>query len=289
MPPGSGARRRRTLRFFTIAAAIVLAAAVPPPAAPEYSAGEKAFIWLRTKRYEREYRRVMERGALLDLALARLKAGPAVWEDDFPAFQRERLERFIAGLPGAPKGDTICFGDSLLDLTRDRLGSVRPGLNFSVSGSWAHHMARMAEEMRTPLLRQGIYGSVRHVIVGSLGGNPLLTRQPVDLTIERSIDALKTMRRLYPGARFIVFGIPPTVSLYANLNAPAFELAIMNWVRGDRDAVFLPLQRRFAGKFGLYPRGIMSSDGVHFSREGAREFDRLLKKAKLVPPGTIVD
>ncbi len=266
-----------------------MAAAAPLAAETGYSPEEKALIWLRTKMYEREYRRIMERGALLDLALSRLKGGPVAWNDDFPAFQRERLAGFISDLPGAQKDDTICFGDSLLDLTRDRLSSVRPGLNFSVSGSWAHHMARMAAEMRSPLARKGIYDRVRFVIVGSLGGNPLLTRQPVDLTIERSLDALKAMRRLYPDARFIVFGIPPTVSLYANLNAPAFEQAILNWVRGDRDAVFLPLQRRFAGRLGLFPRGVMSSDGVHFSRKGAREFDRLLKKAKLVPPGTIVD
>lgn len=270
-------------------AVTAMAVAAPLAAASGYSPDEKALIWLRTKLYEWEYRRIMEKGALLDLALSHLKACPVAWNDDFPAFQRERLAGFISDLPGAPKDDMICFGDSLLDLTRDRLGSVRPGLNFSVSGSWAHHMARIAAEMRSPLVREGIYGRVRYVIVGSLGGNPLLMRQPVDITIKRSIEALDSIRRLYPGARIIVFGIPPTVSLYVNLNAPDFEAALWRWVRGDRDAVFLPLQRRFAGRFGLFPRGVMSTDGVHFSRKGAREFDRLLRKGKLVPSGTIVD
>lgn len=281
--------QRRAAHFLAVAVAAALVVAGSHAAAAEYSAGEKALIWLRTKMYERAYRRIMEKGAIIDTVLSRRKADPAVWENDLPLSQRQRLERFTADIPAAPGEDTICFGDSLLDLTRERLRSVDSRLNFSVSGSWAHHMARMAAVMRPALVRAGIYGSIKYVIVGSLGGNPLLTRQPLDVTIKRSIEALDAMRRLYPDTRIIVFGIPPTVSLHVNLNAPAFEAALWRWVRGDRDAVFLPLQRRFAGRFGLFPKGIMSADGVHFSRKGAREFDRLLEKGKRARQGTIVD
>ncbi|HOT46163.1 MAG TPA: hypothetical protein PLM53_15740 [Spirochaetota bacterium] len=272
----------------TAAAMAVLAMAPPVLRAEGISAGDRALIWIKTKMYERQYRRNMRNSAVLDAVLSRMKPDPGLWNKESPA-HRERLSRYIGDLRDAPRGDTIAFGDSLLDLTRTKLHSVPDRLNFSISGSWAHHMARMAADMRPALERAGIINSVRYVVVGSLGGNPLLMRQPADVTITHSLAALDAVRRLYPSARIIVFGIPPTVSTYVNITAVSFEAALYRWVRADRDAVLLPLQRKFAGWLGLYPKAVMSVDGVHFSGQGSLEFDRLIENGKRAPAGSIVD
>ncbi|TFH40445.1 MAG: hypothetical protein E4G96_07500 [Chrysiogenales bacterium] len=283
-----GALKRHVVKNVMIAMAPVLLITGSPLTAADYSAGEEALIWLQTKMHEREYRKNMRKGVVLDAVLSRVKADPEIWTNENPTHP-ERLAQFTLNLRNAPKSDTIAFGDSLLDLTRKRLNAVHPGLNFSTSGSWAHHMARMAADVRPALKRAGIYGSIKYVIVGSLGGNPLLMRQPVDVTIAHSLEALDAIRRLYPAARIIVFGIPPTVSMYVNLNAPAFEAALYRWVLADRDAVMLPLQRQFAGMLGLFPKAIMSVDGVHFSRQGTVTFDQLLEKGKRARSKAIVD
>ncbi len=282
----TGGRNFRNMTVIAVTAVLLMAGPAFP--ADEYSPGEDALIWISTKMYEREYRRNMRNATVLDIVLARINVGPEYWTRGIPV-HREYLARFTANLRNAPKGDTIAFGDSLLDLTRKKLRSVPDSLNFSICGSWANHMAQMASEMRPPLERAGIYRSVRFVIVGSLGGNPLLMRQPVDLTVKHSLAALDAIRRLYPSARIIVFGIPPTVSLYVNSNSIAYETALYRWVLADRDAVLLPLQRRFAGWLGLYPKAVMSVDGVHFSGRGTVEFDRLLEKGKRAPAKSIVD
>ena len=244
--------------------------------------------WLESKFYERRYRENIKLAYGVDILLSIKKPDPNAWKMDHPSHQK-RLAGFIAGINSAPRSDTIAFGDSLLDMPRASLSSIPSSLNFAVSGSWAHHMAKMAADIRPVLSRTDRYASIRYVVVGSLGGNPFLQRQPLDVTVSESLNALNRIRSLYPRARIIVFGIPPTVSTYVNLNAIQFEASLYQWVVSDRDAVFLPLQRRFAGRFGLYPRALMSVDGVHFSPKGAEEFDTLIRKAKTAPVHAIVD
>ena len=269
-------------------AAVLALTSTVPLRAEEPGLMERALIWLQTKRYEKEYRENMKKSFLLDLYLSRNGRDTGLWNREIPTYRR-RLAEFTASLGRAPAGDTIAFGDSLLDLTRKKLHAVPAAMNFAISGSWAHHMARMASDIRPLLERADIYPSIKYVVVGSLGGNPLLMRQPVERTIEKSMDALDAIRRLYPDARIIVFGIPPTISMYVNTNAPAFEAALYRWVFADRDAVMLPLQRQFAGSLGLFPKAVMSVDGVHFSAQGASEFDRLIEKAKRARAKSIID
>lgn len=244
--------------------------------------------WLESKFYERRYRENIKTAYGVDILLSTKKPDPNAWKIDHPSHQK-RLGGFIADIASAPRSDTIAFGDSLLDMPRASFSSIPSSLNFAVSGSWAHHMAKMAADIRPVLERTGRYESIRYVVVGSLGGNPFLQRQPLDVTVRESLNALNRIRTLYPRARIIVFGIPPTVSTYVNLNAVQFEVALYQWVLSDRDAVILPLQRKFAGRFGLYPRALMSLDGVHFSPKGAEEFDALVRKAKTAPVHSIVD
>lgn len=281
-----GRRCFRAAAVAVIAASLIMAGS--PLMAGEPSFAEEVLTIIRAKMNERQNRRNMRKGAVLEAFFSRTEPSPEIWTMDHPSHRR-RLAQFSEKLRGTPRSDTIAFGDSLLDMTRTRLRSVPDRMNFSTSGTWAHHMARMAADIRPELMRDGHYQSVKYVVVGSLGGNPLLMRQPVDVTITRSCAALDSIRSLYLGARIIVFGLPPTVSLYVNMNAIPFEAALYQWVLADRDAVLLPLQRHFAGSMGIFPRADMTVDGVHFSERGALEFDRLIERAKKAPSRSVID
>lgn len=238
--------------------------------------------------YRRKYRVATKKTILLDFAMESLQPDPAAWLVPHPE-HNQRLAEYFVGLKSSPGGDTIAFGDSLLDGPREKFCAIRSCLNFAISGSWANHMATMAADILPMLDATGKSAEIDFLIVGSLGGNPLLQRQPVLTTITHSLQALTEIRYRYPRQRLIVYGIPPTVSIYVNLNAIKFEAAIYEWIIRDGNAVYLPLFRKFAGAFGLFPKVLLSADGVHMTPAGIVLFDELLERGKTAPAGTLVD
>jgi len=214
--------------------------------------------------------------------------GEKAWEFQHPN-HAERLEEYRKTII-ATKGehyDTVSFGDSLMDgWTKEQFTAVPKCRNFNIGGSWANHMRDMYRAIFPIMIENGVRAD--KVIIGCLGGNPFLSLQPLQITIDKSIEVLNDLRRILPFQRIIVYGIPPTVSLYATQNAPAFEAAIYNWVLNDVNSVFLPLQKKFT-KWLIIPKAIMSADGVHFTEVGIKEFDELLVEAKTAKPKSIVD
>jgi hypothetical protein len=204
----------------------------------------------------------------------------------------ERLAQYKKELLAtkAAARDTVSFGDSLMDgWTKDTYTAVKKDRNFNIAGSWANHMRDMYKEIIPFMMENKIY--VNNIIIGCLGGNPLLAMQPIDITIQKSVEVLKDLRAMIPNpkVRIIVYGIPPTVDIYVNKNAMAFEAALYQWVLSDMNAVFLPLQKKFAGFLGMFPKFNMTADGVHFSENGVYEFDQLLIRAKSGMMARIVD
>lgn len=242
---------------------------------------------LKTWWYHRRYEKATKATAKLDLVvtLSGYVSPPAAWQVPHPK-HNQRLAAYMLGLKNDVPQKTIAFGDSLMDGPRDDFDAVKSAGNFAISGSWAQHMAAMAHDIRPFLDATGRTKDVKAVIVGSLGGNPLLVRQPVAAVIEHSLRALNEIRVLFPSPRFIVYGIPPTVSAYVNVSAIAFEAALYSWVFRDTDAVFIPLCRKFGG---FFPRAIMTADGVHMTPLGIQRFDELMERGKTAPARSIVD
>lgn len=190
--------------------------------------------------------------------------------------------------------DTISFGDSIMDgWTRLEYTAVHRTRNYNIGGSWANHMRAVYRQMIPFLQEQNI--QYKNVIIGCLGGNPFLFKQPLKITIEKSLETLVELRQKCPTQRIIVYGIPPVVSIYATERAYPFEQAIYTqWILKDANSAFLPLQKKFTTK-GVLPKATMSLDGIHFTPKGVYEFDQLLLKAKelsnneLVERGRIID
>ena len=132
----------------------------------------------------------------------------------------------------------------------------------------------MAKIVQAILLRYKMYDDIDYVVSGCYGGNPLLQKQPLDYTIQKSIEALNEVRKHYPWQRMIVYGLPPTVSIHVGLNHQQFDGAMYEWVFKDINAVFLPLQKKFTKLF-IWPKAVMTMDGVHLSPQGKEVFDNL--------------
>lgn len=184
--------------------------------------------------------------------------------------------------------DTIAFGDSLIDIPRNDWTQINEKVNFAISGSWANHMQQMAVEISPILKMKGI--EPKNVIIGTLGGNPLLAYQNVDATISISINCLDKIRELFPSAKIIVYGLPPVYNAWATKYSLKFEGKMYEWVNKDVNAVFIPIFSNF-GSGVLYstPNIQNSSDGVHLSNTGVVKLDKLFKRAKSATPKSIID
>ena len=222
-------------------------------------------VWLHRERLKKAHTRA--KWLSLFLWMARRSEIPRVGPYDNHPFHSTRVLSYAATFDA----ETIAFGDSIMDFARDDLDEI--DLNMAVAGSWSHHMLRMAADV-------GVKRNVRYVVVGTLAGNPLLNHQEVTSVKEQALRALNGIRVLYPFAKFIVHGLPPIYDIYATIHSLDVESAIAHWCIIDQNATFLPLQKRFAGQWGVFPKTEMSSDGVHLTRLGALELNELIGRAK---------
>lgn len=242
--------------------------------------------WINRKTYEAKTKKSLVQGAL-----APLPVDPNAWNLPHP-LQEEMQKRVLANLVSLAKDDnaifeTIGYGDSILAGMRGFSVVLLDRCNMSIAGSWAHHMSTMISFTFPVIHDLKLYPKIKHVIIGTLGGNPFLQGQPVDITLEKSIETLNLIRTSFPNSRIIVYGLPPTVFVEANLKAIPFEFGLYQWCLMDYNSVFIPLQRKFT-RWGIFPKAIMTSDGVHFSERGKYEFDELLKKAKTARARSLV-
>lgn len=176
--------------------------------------------------------------------------------------------------------DTIAYGDSILDFTRDKLTAIDNKLNFAVAGFGSPNMVKMALDLDDILTKHLIKNQIKYVVLGCFGGNPLLSHQDFELVKHEAKSAFLKLRTLYPTAKFIVYGLPPVYDIYATINAPTFELFMIDLAIKDGNAIFLPLQKKFAGLFGIFPKIEYSNDTVHLTGSGIIRFDELLNQAK---------
>lgn len=198
-----------------------------------------------------------------------------------PGFIQDVLKSDIK--PGSKV--TISFGDSMLDMAREQMTEI--DFNFNISGSWHFHMQEVAEALAHIVNSKYV---VEHVIIGTLGGNPLLSMQDVDITIRKSVLCLNVIRKLFPLAKVIVYGLPPTVSAHLIEKHIEFESAIIGWVFGDKNSIMVPLNRGF-GKNMFISDSNTSADGTHFNKSGAIKCNDCFRRAKKQNPikGFIID
>lgn len=205
----------------------------------------------------------------------------------FPTFEAD-LKKFSVSVKswiGKNKGKPLrlAFGDSIAAFAKEYLSEFPAETNCCEPGSSMPHFLIMARAIAK------IIGEtpVSHVLIGS-GGNAALGGQSLEKILSDVDVCLEGVARLFPDAKIIVYGFPPVYDVYATAIAPAVEHIMMQFVGRD-NAVFLPLQKHFAGFLGLFPRIRYSSDGVHLNEAGIVRFDKLIKRALVVPAGSVVD
>jgi hypothetical protein len=231
--------------------------------------------WKQRKDYENNIRRSQQGAIITELLFKDFETSK---ERTKHPFHDDRL-RVFKGLINSWKQKSeinINFGDSLTDLSRKQVERVHDGV-FSISGSWAHHMTQMVNDLSSDLSKF----KVRNISIGCLGGNPMLVYQNFDEIVKDSIECLNTIRSKFKDARIIVYGIPPVYNIYATTHSYEFDLELLKWVSMDKDAQFISLKNHFGqGWAKLFPDVEYSSDGVHFNPIGGARFTELIKKAQ---------
>jgi len=259
---------------------------------------------VKTKVNQKKYDKQQEAGLILNaFDMSKFaNSKPEAWDWPHPGHSA-RMSEYDAELKDLASkkiwryGDTAAFGDSLMDQQNKQFEiftAVNRKLNFAIGGAWAQHIAAQGEDVAVMLHNYGLYDRINYIVSGCYGGNPFLQGQPLEITVQKSIESLDRMLAAYPDKRHIIYGIPPVNIIYATKQAYPFEDRIYKeWVLPNvfkgKEIVFLPLQRRFGGKFGIFPDSVMTSDGVHLSPKGCKRFSDLVDKGKEAKPGSIVD
>jgi hypothetical protein len=236
---------------------------------------DKITAWKQRRDYEANIK-LSQKGALLTHLLSE-SFDKSVERVKHPLHD-QRLKDYLTVMKKwkKKKDVDVNFGDSLTDMSREQIEKVHDGV-FSISGSWAHHMTMMVEDLCDSLNKY----NVKNVSIGCLGGNPMLVYQSFYEVVADSIKCLNTIREKFPEARIIVYGIPPVYNINATMHSYEFDLEILKWVGADKDARFISLKNYFGQGFAsLFPQMSYSSDGVHFNPNGANAFAELIQKEK---------
>jgi len=222
----------------------------------------------------------------MDLLLSALppQIGPYSPHKDFVK-RATQFAQEIAQYKGHTAELAINFGDSLVDMYRTRFQSI--DIAMSVGGMHHFHMLQMAKTMKPILDIKKLYP--KYIMIGTLGGNPLLQHQEINTVVAKSIECLNGLRTMWPAAKLIVYGLPPVVSLYATAHSLKFEASIYGWILKDNNSVFIPMFKSFAGKFNLYPKTYGTADGIHLTPVGMVMLDERFEKAKSAIPKSMVD
>lgn len=182
-----------------------------------------------------------------------------------------RATEYVNFIKANPGIDSINFGDSLTDFTREWLSDLN-GV-FSIAGSWHDHIAQMIE-LLSPFLNKD---KIKYVYVGTSGGNPLIGFQDLNRTIERSINVAEVARASFPNSKVIIYGLPPTVELQVLPLSNEYCSRVSDGVSQISNTTFIDIRYRMGG---AEANATYSADGVHLNPRGARVLNQLFKEAK---------
>jgi len=171
--------------------------------------------------------------------------------------------------------DTVLVGDSLADFTREQLTTVDTRLNLALAGQASSFYDAILRDTYETL--GGL--NIQYLII-ECWGNELLSYYDIETVKFHVARTINRARLMYPSAKLILVGLPPTYDVYVNTVKIEFTNHLINLVNQDANACLVLLEKHFSGAFGIFPKLEYSSDGVHFSGNGILLFDKLLQQAK---------
>lgn len=183
-----------------------------------------------------------------------------------------------------PKAVVAGVGNSLMDFLRGSSIQIDDRINFGLAGACSPHMLYVMRALAPALAEAGLI--VRAIVIGCLKGNALLGHQDYDAAEADCKEALDGARALWPGARMIVYGMPPVWDVYAMIYQQTSREKFQAWVKADTDAVYLDILKRFAGPWGLFPTLEDSLEGVHMTPAAKVEFDNMVGDALVAEAGS---
>lgn len=184
------------------------------------------------------------------------------------------------------KAVKIGVGNSLMDFLRGSSCQIDDRMNFGLAGACSPHMLYVMRAIAPMLAEAGLI--VRALVIGCLKGNALLGHQEYDAAEADCKEALDGARGLWPGARIIVYGLPPVWDVYAMIYQETSRKKFEEWVQADADAVYLDILKRFAGRWGLYPTLEESLEGIHMTDVAKVGFDNMISDGLTAEAGSTI-
>lgn len=182
------------------------------------------------------------------------------------------IHEFIEENPDR-KTVSIALGDSIQGLARGKLRNVID-LNFAIPGTGALDFATVFEYMKPFLEHNGL--KIDTIYVGTWAGNPFLHFHSYESAIKDTKDAWDRIRELEPYARIVTFGLPPTLTIYANSQRYRFLGFLVSRAMNDGNAIVVT----WDGFGDLLPEAVLQPDGIHLSDYGFALLESKFKQAK---------
>lgn len=195
--------------------------------------------------------------------------------ESFAENQKDPLKRIHGGI-------TISFTDSICAIPGKDLTEI--DLHFGISGSGGLNTLEMAEAIKPHLDEHGI--KVAYIVEGCDIGNMLLGHWDYGVAIEAARTVHSGTRKLYPGAKILRYGLPPTLDEYLETCFWKSEMDLLQICQDDPEynSVFISLHKLGNAKIPQQADGKNSAEGVHLSQSGVLELNEKFADAKMKSP-----
>lgn len=170
------------------------------------------------------------------------------------------------------------IGDSILAQSKqDAKDIIDLRMNWALSGARACHMLQLLKDMDSDITKYNYQPNF--ILVGTPGGNNLLQHQKIEVVKKECNILFNYIRKRFPKARIIMYGLPATCVDYAMIHYIEYTQNLFNWLAQDKNTVIIPLIKHFVAAWHIMMKADYSSDGVHLSPIGRLLFVDLIEKA----------
>lgn len=218
------------------------------------------------------------------------------WQSYVPKIDVIIRERFVPELnkladelkasPANPKPINIAFGDSLTDFLRGYSAVIDDRANCGIAGTYSELIQYVMQMISLILPKLGLIPV--NIRMGCFVGNALLGYEAWEPAEKAMKSCLEVARRLFPESKFLIYGLPPIFDIYAVSHQDLVRKDLVEFVKSDKNSVYLDLQASFGKGLFSSPQCEFSFEGVHETPEAKRIDDLLMKTGISAPAGSTI-
>ncbi len=236
---------------------------------------------IECKDYAKKKDSVRQAMILMDLKFKKPVDESYVPHDDYQDHLQECKASFVDYMQTSYTRDSVRIlgiGDSILAQSKkDAQDVIDIRMNWALGGMRACHMLQLLKDMDSDITRYNYQPNF--ILVGTPGGNNLLQHQKIEVVKKECNILFDYIRKRFPKARIIMYGLPATCVDYAMIHYVEYTQNLFNWLGQDKNTVIIPLIKHFVAAWHVMMKADYSSDGVHLSPIGRLLFVDLIERS----------